>query len=215
MKASAVAGIAAVVAALAAAAPAARAQAAEGQTVRLIGGAGWMSLWDDETMLGRGVLASGGIAMPIGDRLSAEGEISAARHHRDAGYLAAEGTPIFAIGRASYRFGDPSATTRPFASAGFGVIHSTGQFTTRSVVPDDRGFPVEGPSTRRDWSITKPVFELGAGLSIRSAPRVVIRPEFRWIASSGDAASAISTLEPPLAMMRAGVSVEWQMRRGR
>ncbi len=191
---------------------AALAQTADTGSVRLFGGAGWLSLWDDETMLGRGVLINGGIALPLAAGLSLEGEIAGAGHTRDAGYLAARGTPLLAVGRAAFHFRHSAATARPFASAGVGVLHSTGRFTTRSIVPDDRGFPVEGPSTHRDWSLTQPALELGAGVSIRSAPRLSIRPEFRWTVTGAGSPGAVRTLEPPLLMMRAGVTIEWHSR---
>jgi opacity protein-like surface antigen len=206
------AGIAAVIAATAANANAQ--PQPDRSPLRVFGSAGWMSLWDDETLLGRGVLAGGGVAAPLADRVSVEAELSGGRHRRDAGYLAAEGTPILAVGRLAYHFRPSSAAARPFASAGLGVLHSTGQLTTRSIVPDDRGLPVEGPSTRRDWSVTRPAFEFGGGVSIRTTPRLDIRPEFRWIASGGDA-NRSSTLEPPLTMWRAGVAFEWRTARGR
>jgi hypothetical protein len=42
---------------------------------------------------------------------------------------------------------------------------------------------------------------------------VSIRPELHWTSTRGQAAS--STLEPPLWIIRAGVTLEWRVRRGR
>src|SRR5262245_27263270 len=67
---------------------------------------GYSEMWDDETFLGRGPAVSGGIAQGIGRHLSLEGEVAASSHHRDAGYLAADGTPIIGTARLAYLFRD-------------------------------------------------------------------------------------------------------------
>jgi opacity protein-like surface antigen len=185
--------------------------AVQAQTV--FGGVGWTSGWDDETNLGKGVLVSGGVAQPLGRHLSVEGEVSWACHFRDSGYLAAEGTPLIGTARLAYLFQPPESRTRAFASAGLGLVHSTGQFTTRTILAGPGGFPVEGPSIRSDWSLTKPAFEIGGGVSIKSGDRLSFRPEGRWTSTVHDDASSHSTLEPPLWILRAGVTVEWRMRR--
>ena len=187
------------------------ATAAEAQTV--LGGAGWTSGWDDETNLGKGVVVSGGVAQPLGRHLSVEGEVSWARHLRDSGYLAAEGTPLIGTARLAYLFQPPESRARAFASGGLSVVHSTGHFTTRTILPGPGGFPVDGPSTRSDWSLTKPAFELGGGVSIKSGDRLAFRPEVRWTSTIHDGASSPSTIEPPLWIVRAGVTVEWRARR--
>ena len=184
---------------------------AQAQTV--FGGAGWTMGWDDETNLGKGMLVSGGIAQPLGRNLSVEGEVSWARHLRDSGYLAAEGTPLIGTARLAYLFQPPESRTRAFASAGLGLVHSTGHLTTRTILPGPGGFPVEGPSIRSDWSLTKPAFELGGGVSIKSGDRLSFRPEVRWTSTTHDDPSSRSTLEPPLWILRAGVTVEWRVRR--
>jgi opacity protein-like surface antigen len=181
------------------------------QTV--FGGAGWTSGWDDETNLGKGILVSGGVAHAVGRHLSLEGEVSWARHLRDSGYLAAQGTPLIGTARLAYLFQGPGSRARAFASAGLGLVHSTGHFTTRTILPGPGGFPVEGPSVRRDWSLTKPAFELGGGVSIKSGDRLSFRPEVRWTSTSHHDAPSPSTLEPPLWILRAGVTVEWRVRR--
>jgi opacity protein-like surface antigen len=187
------------------------ATAVQAQTV--FGGAGWTGGWDDETNLGKGLLVSGGVAHPLGRHLSVEGEVSWGRHLRDSGYLAADGTPLIGTARLAYWFQGPGSRARAFASAGLGVVHSTGHFTTRTILRGPGGLPVDGPSIRSDWSLTKPAFELGAGVSIKSGDRVSFRPEARWTSTSHDAAGSRSTLEPPLWMLRAGVTVEWRVRR--
>ena len=186
--------------------------AAEAGAQSVLGGAAWMSGWDDETMLGRGVMWSGGFSQPLGAHLAVEGELAAGRQRRDSGYLAAEGTPLAVTGRIAYLFQKPAAAARVFVSAGGGFVHSTGTFTTRSIVPGPGGLPVEGPSESRDWSLTQPSFELGAGVSIKASDRLSIRPEFRWLATSGQDSSARSTLEPPLLFLRGGVTLEWRLR---
>jgi len=187
--------------------------AARVQAQTVFGGAGWTTGWDDETNLGKGVVVSGGIAQSLGRHLSVEGEVSWARHLRDSGYLAAEGTPLIGTARLAYLFQPPESRARAFASGGLSVVHSTGHFTTRTILPGPGGFPIEGPSTRSDWSLTRPAFELGGGVSIKSGEKLAFRPEVRWTSTIHDDAASRSTLEPPLWIIRAGVTVEWRVGR--
>ena len=187
--------------------------AARAQAQTVFGGAGWTSGWDDETKLGKGVVVSGGVAQPLGRHLSVEGEVSWARQLRDSGYLAAQGTPLIGTARLAYLFQRPERRARAFASGGLSVVHSTGHFTTRTILPGLGGFPAEGPSTRSDWSLTRPAFELGGGVSIKSGDRIAFRPEMRWTSTISDDAASRSTLEPPLWILRAGVTVGWRARR--
>ena len=182
----------------------------EAQT--MIAGAGWTTGWDDETNLGKGVLVSGGIAQPLGRHLAVEGEVSWARQLRDSGYLAAVGTPLIGTARLAYFFQGPESGARAFASAGLGLVHSTGHFTTRTILPGPGGFPVEGPSIQRKWSLTQPAFELGAGVAIKSGDRLSFRPELRWTSTTSSNRRSGSTLEPPLWMIRTGVTIEWRVR---
>ena len=177
----------------------------------VIGGAGWMSLWDDETFLGRGVLVSGGVSKPIGGHVVAEGEVAWASHHRDAGYLSADGTPVIGTARVFYAFRSPAAGIRPFAGVGLSVVHSTGYLTTRSVVRGPGPAPVQGPSVRRDWSLTEPALEFGAGVIINSGDRVFVRPAFRWTSVNASSRPR-PLLEPPLWMPRVDVTIGWRIR---
>ena len=183
------------------------------QAQTVFGGAGWTTGWDDETNLGKGVLVSGGIAQPLGRHLAVEGEVSWARQLRDSGYLAAVGTPLIGTARLAYLFQGPESGARAFASAGLGLVHSTGHFINRTILPGPGGFPVEGPSTQREWSLTQPAFELGAGVAIKSGDRLSFRPEVRWTSTTSSNRPSGSTLEPPLWMIRTGVTVEWRLRR--
>ena len=92
-------------------------------------------------------------------------------------------------------------------------MRSTGHFTTRTILRGPDGFPVEGPPIRRDWLLTKPAFELGGGVSIRSGDRLSFRPEVRWTWTSRDDGATQTILEPPLWIIRTGVAVEWRVRR--
>jgi hypothetical protein len=182
----------------------------EAQTV--FGGAGWTSLWDDETNLGAGIAVSAGIAQPLGRHAAVEGELAWARHFRDSGYLAAEGTPVVGSARLAWHFQRPEARARAFASAGVSIVHSTGTLTTRSIVPGPGGQPIEGPASRRDWSLTTPAFELGGGVSVKSGDRLSFRPEVRWTSSAADR-SFRGSIEPPISIIRAGVAVAWRLAR--
>ena len=184
------------------------------QAQTVFGGAGWTTGWDDETNLGKGVVLDGGIGQPLGRHLAVEGELSWGRQVRDSGYLAAVATPLVGTARLAYLFQGPESRARVFASAGLGLLHSTGHFETRTILPGAGGFPVEGPSIRRDWSLTQPAFELGAGVAIRSSDRLSFRPEVRWTSTTSSSRASGPTLEPPLWNIRAGVTVEWRVRPG-
>lgn len=188
-----------------------RAQAPDSNAMdgwRVIAGAGLASLWDDETFLGRGVLLSGGVAKPIGSHAVVEGELAWASHHRDSGYLAADGTPIIGMARMSWLFRSNASRVRPFASAGLGVVHSTGFLTTRTVLLGANGFPIEGPSSRTDWSLTQPAVEFGAGVTVASGERLSFRPAFRWTSTT---LQSRGPLEPPLWLPRFELTVGWRL----
>jgi opacity protein-like surface antigen len=197
---------------LAAIGPPASAQDRTEPTTRapvIFGGVAWASHWDDETFLGRGPLLAGGVSLRVVARLAVEAEIAWATHHRDAGYLIADGTPLLATGRLAYRFRGPAARTRPFISGGLTVVHTTGHFTTRSFVPGPDGRPVPGPDTRQDWSATQAGWEVGAGLEIAGSYRLMWRPEVRWTATTADPSFTPGSLEPPLWTIRAGMTIGW------
>jgi opacity protein-like surface antigen len=176
----------------------------------VIGGAGGTAIVDDETFLGRGPVVAGGIARAVGANVSLEGEVSIASHHRDAGYLAADGTPVIASGRVLYTFRRVTDRSRPFVGGGIALVHSTGTLTTH-----DPSGPGHAPSpileTRRDWSITQAGLDLGAGVLIRAGDRLAIRPEIRWISTRANVPST-STIEPPLWIARPSVSLVWRIR---
>ena len=148
------------------------ATAVQAQTV-FVGG-GWTGGWDDETNLGQEWSRPAGSRTRLAGICRVEGEVSWARHLRDSGYLAADGTPLIGTARLAYLFQGPGSRARAFASAGLGIVHSTGHFTTRTIVRGPGGLPVEGPSTRSDWSLTKPAFELGGGVSIKVGRQAVV-----------------------------------------
>ena len=112
------------------------ATAVQAQTVFV--GAGWTRGWDDETNLGKGLLVSGGVAHPLGRHLSLEGEVSWGRHCGIPGIWPRTGR------RSSARRGSRICSRAPrrargrSRAQGLGLVHSTGHFTTRSIVPRPR-----------------------------------------------------------------------------
>ena len=154
------------------------------QAQTVTAGAGWTTGWDDETNLGKGVLVSGGIAQPLGRHLAVEGEVSWARQLRDSGYLAADGTPLIGTARLAYLFQGPeSARGRSRARASVWC-------TPRDTSPLARFSPARAASrskarrSQREWSLTQPAFELGAGVAIKSGDRLSFRPEVRWTSTT-------------------------------
>lgn len=166
---------------------------------------------DDETNLGRGFLAGVGAARMVHEHVRLEGELSVGRHHRQAGYLEATGTPIVGTVRAAWLLGSRTSTARPFVSAGPLLLHTRGEFRTRSYLPGPDGRPLEGPFESRSWRLTKLGVELGMGVELRGRGRMWWRPELRVSGTQGnrDYSPNIDTLEAPILTLRGGVSVLW------
>lgn len=177
--------------------------------IELSAGTGIGSLWDDETMLGRGAPVRVSVGVAVG-RWRLAGDLDWLRHTRDAGYLASEGNMVGVFARSSYLFRDPSAALRPVLGGGVGVIRSTGELRFSSLVPGPDGRPVPGPTDVSPWRLTRPAFDLHAGLRIRASDRVAVRPEVGWRATSGG--SRPETLETPLLHLRTMVNVDVRLR---
>ena len=177
--------------------------------IELSAGTGIGSLWDDETMLGRGAPVRVSVGTPVGRWLLA-GDFDWLHHTRDAGYLASEGNMIGLFARASYLFRDPSARIRPLLGAGVGVIRSSGELRFSSLVPGPDGRPVPGPTDVSPWRLTRPAFDLHAAVRIRASDRVAVRPEVGWRGTSGG--SRPETLETPLLHLRTMVNVDVRLR---
>jgi len=171
------------------------------------------NMWDDETFLGRGPMVGAGAAVSITRHLSIEGEVDWASLHRDSGYLAADGNPVTATGRVSFAFRDHSKKVRPFVSAGLSWVRSTGHLTHTNIVAGPLGQPSAGTTERTDWKNSMAGWELGAGMEIQASTRWAIRPEVRWTATSSDPTFGPGTLEPPLWLPRAGVTLVWTPRK--
>lgn len=169
-------------------------------------GSGWGRLWDDETNLGAGAPLAGGVAVLHGGKVRAGGDLDWTSHVRDSGYLRTEGTLLGAFARASYLFGTDDSRIRPLVGAGLGVLRSTGTLITRSTLLGQNGLPVAGPEERRPWSLTRPAFDLHAGVQWQLSERFAVRPEARWRATFGSAASP--SIEPPLIGIQTMVLLE-------
>jgi hypothetical protein len=169
------------------------------------------SQWDDENHLGRGVLLSIGVGSVLKDRLRVEGEVSLARHRRDAGTLEVTGTPVVGTARAAWLFGSSRSRVRPFVSAGAMLTHSRGDWVQTSLVPGPGGPPVVGGVEQRTWRFTKPGFETGLGVEIRGRDRMWWRPEVRFSGTTGNRnyEPGADLLETPLLAVRGGVAVLW------
>jgi hypothetical protein len=145
------------------------------------------------------------------DHLRVEGELSLARHHRDAGALEVTGTPVTGTARAAWMFGSRTSAVRPFVSVGGLLTHSRGDWVYTSSLPGPNGAPVVGSVDRRTWRYTKPGFETGLGIEVRGKGRMWWRPEVRFSGTTGDSryTPGVSTLETPILAVRAGLTVLW------
>ena len=182
------------------------AQTATGPAIVVSAGSGWGALWDDETNLGRGAPVAGSAAVILGGRLRAGVDVDWTSHVRDSGYLRTEGQLTGAFGRVTYMFGTPDSQVRPLFGVGLGVMHSTGTLITSSVLPGPTGLPIPGPEVRQPWSLTRAAYDLHGGVHIRLTDRLALRPEGRWRATLGSAAS--SSIEPPLIAVQTMVHLD-------
>ncbi len=166
---------------------------------------------DDETNLGRGFLVGVGAARMVHDHVRLEGELSVGRHHRQSGYLEATGTPIVGTMRAAWLLGSRTSDARPFISVGPLLLHTRGEFRTRSYLPGPDGHPIEGPFEYQSWRLTKLGMELGMGVELRGKGRMWWRPELRVSGTQGnrDYSPGIDTLEAPILTLRGGLTVLW------
>jgi hypothetical protein len=158
----------------------------------IIAGIGVGSVWDDETFLGRGPTPVGGIAVPLGDHVSIEAEASVTAHARHIGTLSVDGTAVGGVARLAYAFRPADARVRPFASVGYGILHSAGELTNFV----DRPF---------HWNLTEPAVEFGTGVGFKSGRRFEWRPELRWTSTLGTSSRPGVAL--PIWWPRLGVSL--------
>ena len=169
--------------------------------------------WDDETFLGRGPSVGAGAAVAITRNLSAEAEAGYGTNHRDSGYLAVDGTAFTAAGRLSYAFRRREAAVRPFVSAGVVWRKSTDLFTTAYAVPGTNGLPVPGATQRTTYRTSLGGWEFGTGMEIRASEHFKIRPEARWTMTASDPSFKPGSLEPPILVLRGGVTLIWTPRK--
>lgn len=168
--------------------------------------------WDDETFLGRGPVVGGGASVAITRNLSAEAEADWGTNHRDSGYLTVDGTAFTGAGRLSYAFRRKDAAVRPFVSAGVVWRKSTDVFTTPYSVPGPN-IPVEGATQRTTYRTSLTGWEFGTGIEINATERVKIRPEARWTMTASDPSFKPGSLEPPIFVIRGGVTLIWTPRK--
>ena len=177
-----------------------------------IGGAlAWAALWDDETHLGRGPTAAGEMATSVGNHVRIAAEAAWFGHDRDAGNLAADGTVLSLMGRASVLLGPPAWRARPLLGAGVGIAHSTGTLTFHASGPGPGGRAEPGPEVRRSWTLNHLAWELHAGVRLKATDRVAVRPEVRAGIMGGTRRDG-GALEPPLLRLQGGVAFEWAVR---
>lgn len=186
---------------------------AHAQSLAVSGGLGVGQLWDDETMLGRGLDVSGGVSTGLGDHVRVAAEVDWLTHSRTLTYLGVDGHATGALGRMSYVFGAPASPVRPYAGLGVGLMHSTGTLKTPVVVIAPNGQPTLSTTVKEstDWSLTRSMWDAHAGLRIGAGRGLVLRPELRWRATFGSGAS--SGIEPPLLGVQGTVSLEWSRAR--
>ena len=165
----------------------------------------WASLWDDETHLGRGLVAAGEFTASVGTHLRVAAEAGWFGHDRDAGYLAADGTVLSLMGRASVLPGPSSWRARPLLGAGVGIARSTGTLSLQTSVA---GPGSTQPEIRSSWSLKHLAWELHAGVRVRANGRMAVRPEVR-VGVIGGTRGDSGAVEPPLLRLQGGVAFEW------
>lgn len=179
------------------------------QTVGVTAGAGFGRLWDDETNLGSGLQVSGGVNVGAGDHVVLGAAVERLGHSRSLTYFGADGQALGVVGRASYAFGGSDSGVRPVFGAGLGVLRSTGTLHTPN--PVALGVPGFIPMIDTPWSLTRPLWQVHAGVRIRGGSRLTLQPEVRWSSTWGGS-DVHDGIEPPLLGVQAMLSLEWQVR---
>lgn len=149
---------------------------------------------DDESFLGSGVGAAGTLGWRLSDRTSLELEVGRTRHVRDLDLYAVvhdaqgrpepipytqrwQGTATFAIASIARRFG--SGPVRPVVWGGAGMMTHGGTLRGPVAAPQvPPGFTLQpgDADTRRGASSNALTVDGGAGVDIRVASRVTLRP---------------------------------------
>lgn len=202
------AGLLVVSCAVVGAGPAAAQSTSNTQGLSIGGSVALVSVWDDETHLGRGPAIAAEVSAPIGEYLRVAIEGGWFGHNRDAGYLRAEGDVATLMGRGMVLLGPSTWRTRPIIGVGVGVARSTGTLTTSSPGSGFGNIPTE-PDQVRNWTLTRPVWDAVLGVRVAAGPRLFLRPEVRAGMTSGGSSNVI---EPPLLRVQAGIALEWQTR---
>ena len=193
---------------LAVAAPVSAQPVAAAPGVELRVGSGWGRLWDDETNLGTGVPITGGVALHAGSRLRLGADADWLHHNRNVRALNATGNAVSVFGRGTVLFGAANGRVRPFAGAGFGLVHSTGEMQWTPGAAGTQGGSVL--ASRTTWNATSPAYDLHAGLQVPLHRRLATGVEYRWRATVGSGAT--SGVEPPFIGMQAVAHLDLRLK---
>jgi hypothetical protein len=123
--------------------------------------------WDDESVIGEGTSAGGGVEWRFRPKWSVGAEIERLGHHRDTPGLEWSGRTVFSSVNIAYRFAARGVS--PYVGGGFGGAFHKGETIDRITV---------NPVTRQRSSTS--VMEYGTvGVEAPVGDRFAVSPEFR------------------------------------
>lgn len=127
---------------------------------------GMSSLHNDESYLGTGIDFGGGLGFRFSDRIGVELEVDRVGFARDfSSGVRFEGSATVLGGNLQFYF--PHSNVEPYVFGGAGVIRFSETDT----------FPAIGVF---DLTQNSPTLQFGGGVRFFIAPRMSLRPEFRW-----------------------------------
>jgi len=133
-------------------------------------------LTDDESFLGLGLAAGGGIGYRWRGRVGVEGRVERFSHTRnfDSGVrFETDGTR--ALGQVFYYWSDGNA--QPFVAGAFGVIKVDGTRRFPVVQPGPTGAPVQIGTEEFSGTLTDKFWGASGGVRVRVTDRFALRPE--------------------------------------
>ena len=135
------------------------------------------NLWDDESKIGLGVTAGGGLGYRWRGRIGIEGRVEWFQHDRtfETSGVHFEATGTWFLGQVSYYWSDGKA--QPFVGGVFGAVNVKQRNEYPTVQPGPAGPPLVTGTEVSESRHTDMVWGASGGVRVQIAKRFALRPE--------------------------------------